>query len=377
VRIAVTGSEGFLGWHVRCNALTRTDVELVPIDREAFSDGARLLSALKGTDAVLHLAGANRGDDQEVAAINTKLAKDLAGTLKRIEGSRHVVYANSTQALHGGAYGESKATAAGLLSEAAPTTFTDVVLPNLFGELGRPGYNSFVATFCQRIAQDEPPEIHSDSAVDLLHAQDAASVLLDAAIAGNTGQLCPDGHETSVGRVAELLIAQANVYASGLVPDRASLFERRLFNQLRSYAQPQNPFSSELTRFDNPRRLVRHQDDRGGLVEVAKSLSGEAQTFFSTTKPGVTRGNHFHVTKLERFVVVSGEALIQMRRLGSEEVLSIPVSGESPSAVDIPTLFTHSITNTGSQELLTLFWTDEVFDSERPDTYYQAVEDAS
>lgn len=373
MRIAVTGSEGFLGWHVRCSAMTRTDLEIVAIDRAAFANRGRLAIALQGADAVIHLAGANRGGDREVAATNRRLAKELATAIERTDGDLPVVNANSTQALRGGAYGESKAEAAALLSEVASAGFADVVLPNLFGELGRPDYNSFVATFCQRIAQGEAPEIQGDNAVSLLHAQDAATLLLEAAITRTTGQLHPEGYETSVGQVAELLTAQADVYASGLIPARTSLFERRLFNQLRSYAQPQTPYTREPTRFDNPRRLVRHRDSRGGLVEVAKSLGGEGQTFFSTTKPGVTRGNHFHVTKLERFVVVSGEAEIAMRTLGSEATVTIQVSGELPSAVDIPTLFTHSITNIGSGELLTLFWTDEVFDPERPDTYHQEV----
>ena len=378
LRIAVTGAEGFLGWHVGCLAQTGTEVEIVPLGRRDLSDPDVLAQRLTAVDAVIHLAGANRGSEHEVARTNVVLAEQLASAVRSIPSIRRVVFANSIHALGGTTYGRSKRKAARILTQQSnDAKIVDVMLPNLFGEHGRPDYNSFVATFAQRFAVGDRPEIRDDRSVELMHAQDAASLLLDQARHGEGGTVQPSGHATSVTQVASVLQKQADQYSVGVFPDLSTPFDVRLFNQLRSYAQPYNIHGDRPSRFDSPRPLPQHQDDRGGLVEIAKAMGGRSQTFFSSTKPGVTRGNHFHTRKVERFVVVRGEAEITLRRVSSRDTYSFMVSGNDPTVVDIPTLHTHAITNVAGSELLTLFWTNEVFDPDAPDTYPEPVDVAT
>lgn len=375
LRVAVTGLGGFLGWHLFCHTLTRSDVEAVSVDPGDFVDSESLARRLSQADALIHLAGANRGPDDEVAQVNVDLARRVSAAVRRTASVRRLVYANTTKSLGESSYGESKREAGRILTEESGVHVADVLLPNLFGEHGRPDYNSFVATFCQRLATGEEPEVDSDAELDLLHAQDAARLLVDLAFESSpAGMVQPNGTPTSVGEVAAILGRQADQYASGLFPDLGSRFEARLFNQLRSYAQPFNEHSDRPTRFDSPRPLGVRSDARGGLVEIAKAMGGESQTFFSTTRPGVTRGNHFHTHKVERFVVVSGRAEIALRRVGTSKRHVFAVSGDRPAVVDIPSLHTHAITNVGDTELLTLFWTDAVFDPDSPDTYPESVE---
>jgi UDP-2-acetamido-2,6-beta-L-arabino-hexul-4-ose reductase len=349
-------------------------VDVITLPRIEPDDPLSLASELVGIDAIVHLAGVNRGDDHEVARENVSMAQALSEAALKARVPK-VVYANTVRQGDGTVYGESKAEAARVLSVVSENDadFVDVRLPNLFGEHGKPDYNSFVATFCQRLAVGESPEIHADRQLELLHVQDAARHLLDAAVQSRAGALQPSGTLTSVADVAAILAGQADSYAAGVFPDFGDPFEVRLFNQLRSYAQPFNVADDRPTRFDNPRSLDGHEDERGRLVEVVKAHGGESQAFFSSTLPGVTRGNHFHTGKVERFAVIRGEAEIALRRVGTDDSYRFVVSGSRPQIVDIPTLHTHAITNIGPDELLTLFWADEIFDRAASDTYPERV----
>lgn len=375
VRVAVTGAAGFLGWHVRCHARTRDDVEVVPVARHDFTDPGLLSAQVSDCDSVVHLAGFNRASDAELEHGNEGLAHQLTTAL---DGSsvKRVVHANSVHRDTDTAYGRGKARASHVFSQ-ADAELVDVVLPHLFGEHGRPGYNSFVATFAHAFAVGSEPTVRGDDAVHLLHAQDAARLLLDAAVHGAPSELRPAGHPTTVSRVATTLRGQAATYAGGLLPDLRDPFEARLFNQLRSYARPFSTADDRRSsRFDQPARLPVRPDDRGTLVEAVRGLGGQTQAFFSTTRPGVTRGNHFHTHKVERFVVVSGRARVDVRRLGDRLVHRFEADGCKPVSIDMPTLHTHAITNIGSDELLTLFWADEVFDAVDADTFSEPVEPA-
>ncbi|MEA3550227.1 capsular biosynthesis protein [Pseudarthrobacter sp. C1] len=292
------------------------------------------------------------------------MAQQAAATLRWASAPpAHVVFANSSQAGNGSVYGTAKAEASGILRNAAEevgATFTDITLPNLFGEHGKPFYNSVVATFCHLLQSRGRPEIKEDRELNLLHAQAAADLLL--------GRLPLDqlnGHTTRIS-VSELLARLQElsvIYGSGDVPPLATDFELDLFNTYRSFR-----IGDEL-----PFTLQRRADARGSFFEVCKSHGGSGQTSFSTTAPGVTRGDHYHRRKVERFVVLSGEAEIAMRRLFSNQVLRFKVSGDSPVAIDMPTFWTHNILNTGDRELYTLFWTNDIFDASNPDTTAEKV----
>jgi len=362
MRVLVTGADGFLGWHSRVRLRARTDHEVVPVGSP---DWYRLPGLVASADAVLHLAGVNRGPDHEVQQGNVRVARALAEAVRSAPRPPRVVFANSIQAGNGTPYGNGKARSAAILRDAADETgsaFVDVVLPNLFGEYGRPDYNSFVATFAHRLVAAQAAEV-VDREVELLHVQDAAQTFIDALSSEAVGVVRPVGTTTSVAAVLEILRDQYEAYRRGDLPALSSRLHVNLFNTLRAAMFPDF----------YPIPLVRHEDARGALVETVRAHGSEGQTFVSTTVPGVTRGQHFHLRKVERFVVVGGRARISLRKVLSDEVFHFDVDGRSPAIIDMPTAWAHSITNTGDSELTTLFWTNELFDPQDTDTYPEVV----
>lgn len=361
MKILLTGAHGFLGWHTRARLRALGAHEVVPVGRDQWTELPRLVH---GVDAVLHVAGVNRGSDAEVERGNVELARDVAGAV-RAGGSRpRIVFANSVQSGNDSPYGAGKYKASAILAALASeigSSFVDVRLPNLFGEHGRPQYNSFVATFVDAVIRRQSPQI-TDRDVELLHVQGAAHSLLEA-LETDAGRLDPRGTPTTVQQVYDTLRRANELYATGDVPPLQSAFDIDMFNTLRAARFPDR----------YPVTLSPRTDERGSLVEVVRAHGGQGQTFVSTTRPGITRGEHFHLHKVERFVVLSGQARISLRKLFTDDVVSFDVTGEVPVALDMPTLWVHNITNTGDTELVTLFWTHELFDPAAPDTYPQPV----
>ncbi|MCO4254749.1 polysaccharide biosynthesis C-terminal domain-containing protein [Pseudarthrobacter cellobiosi] len=365
MKLALTGAGGFLGLHTR--ALVHSlggSSEAIGLGDKFDLDQAR--TSVDGSDRLLHLAGVNRGADAEVRDGNLKFAKQLAEVLGSVASPpKEVVYANSVQAGNGSVYGEAKSEASDVLrvaAESAGAKFTDVLLPNLFGEHGRPFYNSVVATFCHVLQAGQLPEVKDDKELVLLHAQNAAEVLVGIVDVDDMESLTTS---RMVSEILGQLQGIAETYRNGDVPNIGSYFDRDLFNTYRSFRLQEHP--------DLPFALDRRADARGSFFEVCRSHGGDGQTSFSTTVPGITRGQHFHRRKVERFVVLAGTAQIAMRRLFTDEVLRFNVDGSTPVAIDMPTLWTHNITNTGDSELYTMFWTNDIFDPENPDTFAEEV----
>lgn len=361
--VAMTGARGFLGWHTRAALLeTREAVAAVSVG-DGF-DLAAATGAISGTRRLIHMAGVNRASDAEVAAGNVRFAEQVAEALRRSDAPPPVVvYANSTQAGNGSAYGEAKARASDVLataSDAVGSKFVDVRLPNLFGEHGRPFYNAVTATFSHLISQGNKPVVEQDRDLVLLHAQNAADLL-----AGNIEmdqQERLQEHE-SVSGLLKRLTSYREVYDRSEIPDISSTFDRDLFNTYRSYTlSSQTPFS-----------LTKHADSRGSFFEVIRTHGGPGQVSFSTTAKGVSRGDHFHRRKVERFTVLAGQARITLRRVFGNETLTVDVKGDEPMAVDMPTMWAHRITNIGTSPLYTSFWTNDLFDPEAPDTITEVV----
>lgn len=362
-RIALTGANGFLGWHTRAALLERDSAAERIVLGGAFGVEAAV-AAVSQAERVIHLAGVNRATEQEVREGNACFARQLAEALTRAAlPPRTLVYANSMHAGNGTAYGDAKAHAAEILAAAAAeigATFVDLRLPNLFGEHGKPFYNSVAATFAHQLAVGAEPVLQRDRALTLLHAQHAAELLLGWLPPQAQGSL--EQTETVSG-LLERLRRIAETYRAGEIPPIATIFERDLFNTYRSFAFPAQA----------PIPLAGHEDARGSFRELVRSHAGSGQTSFSTTVPGVTRGDHVHRRKVERFVVLRGSARIRLRKLFDEHILRFDVEGGDPVAVDIPTLWTHSIENTGQDLLCTVFWTNDLFDPEHPDTIAEAV----
>ncbi len=364
MKILITGADGFVGWHTRVRLGALTDHQVVPVNRKCWGDLPYLIG---DADAVIHVAGVNRGTPSQVEEGNIELARCVAKAMHEAQSLSKVVYANSIWAGTASPYGSGKAAANLILGEAASETgaqYVDVRLPNLFGEHGRPQYNSFVATFVDAVLNVASPEI-VDRPIDLLHVQAGAQSLIDA-LTTSLPHLEPLGTQTSVKAVYDTLAASRELYANGEIPPLNSQFDIDLFNTLRAAMFPEH----------YPVALSAHTDDRGRLVETVRAHGGQGQTFVSTTRPGITRGEHFHLSKIERFVVLSGQARISLRKMFTDQVVSLDVTGENPAVVDMPTMWVHNITNTGDTELTTLFWTNSLFDPEAPDTYWEPVSPA-
>lgn len=362
MKVVVTGAGGFLGWHTRVRLKATSDHEVIAIDRSRWDD---LDSAVSDADVVLHLAGVNRGTDDEVEDGNARLAADLAQAVKSAERLTSVVYANSIQAGNDSPYGRGKAQAARILAgatESVGVKFADLRLPNLFGEHGRPGYNSFVATFVRAAIDENPPTVQ-DREVGLLHVQRAAASIISAINAPpDSAALAPT--LVSVQGVWDRLEHFHRTYPrTGDLPDLTEPFDVDLFNTYRAGLFPSA----------YPIALVPRSDDRGRLVEAVRAHGGPGQTFVSTTRPGVTRGEHFHLRKIERFAVLAGRARISLRKCLTDELVEFDVDGKAPAVVDMPTMWSHNITNVGDTELLTLFWVNELFDPDAPDTHPEPV----
>lgn len=362
-RFAVSGAGGFLGFHVRSLLhSSRRGLSAVSLGESFELDSA--LQSINGADRLIHLAGVNRGTDVEVQEGNLLFAQQLAKVLLNCATPpRVVVFASSSQAGNGTTYGMAKEEAASILeaaAEAAGSTFLNVQLPNLFGEHGRPFYNSVTATFCQLLVNGRVPEVHDDKRLTMLHAQNAAELLVD-----DYAVEVLESRSTiiSVGELLEKLLIISGTYRDGSLPSLKTDFDRDLFNTYRSYIAPA----------DRVFQLDRRSDARGSFFEVIRSRESNGQTSFSTTLPNVTRGQHYHRRKIERFSVLSGTARISMRKLFTDEVLSFDVNGDEPVAIDMPTMWSHNILNTGSDKLYTMFWSNELFDPVAPDTFPEEV----
>lgn len=358
MKILITGAEGFLGRHLQL-LLHSLGLDFTAVDRSHWSR----LSELPQFDTVIHLAGVNRGSEAEVEAGNLELAHDLTNGL-RPHPPRQVIYANSIHSGSDTPYGRGKQAAAQCLSqwmEATGGIFTDVRLPNLFGEDGQPFYNSFVATFVEHVVGGTQPTI-LETEVPLLHVRDAAQSIFEV-VGTATAVLCPEGELHSVSEVWERLVAMHVAYRNGVIPPLATKFEVNLFNTLRARMFRDRPTI----------KLTPHRDERGQFVETMRVCGGASQVSFSTTKPGITRGQHYHLRKIERFVVMAGEGTIRLRHVLDDEVVEVVATGENPVAVDMPTGWAHSITNTGTNTLLTQFWINEFFDSSDADTFAAEV----
>lgn len=365
-RVAITGGFGFLGWHTACRLRALHQIEPIRLGREDFADPERLAALLQGVDGLIHIAGVNRAEsDEAVEKGNIALATTLAAALKEVAGPVDVVFANSIQARLDNPYGRGKAEAARILKTAVADcggNFSDVLLPNLFGEHGRPGYNSFVATFAHEVASGRMPTVTGDRELELLHAQDAAEALINA-LGANAAEVVK-AEAIRISDVLQFFMETHELYATrGEVPDISTRMRRNLFNTYRAAAFPDMwPISPQV-----------HGDNRGDLYETVRAHGGTGMAFMSTTLPGQKRGEHYHLHKVERFFVVKGEAEIEMRRLLHNDVVTFRLSGDKPSFVDMPALWVHNIRNVGDSELITMFWADQLLDVDNPDQFPEKI----
>ncbi|KQC34063.1 epimerase [Nonlabens sp. YIK11] len=372
MKIGITGQTGFLGTHLSNNLrLEPEKYEIIPFERSFFDQDGLLDEFVASCDIIYHLAAINRHDDPQIIyETNITLSKKLVESLERSKVKPHIIFSSSLQESSDNKYGDSKKIARELLHQWAAgsgASFTGFIIPNVYGPFGKPFYNSFVATFCHLLNNGGYPEIKVDNEVPLIYVQNLVLKMLEAIHIKAPRQVTVEIPEDGTYKVTEILELfhrfQQNYTSSGIMPSLDSDFQRNMFNTFRSYINHKDHF---------PVRYVQHSDERGTFVEIIR-LEQHGQVSFSTTVPGVTRGNHFHTRKIERFSVIKGKALIELRRVDSDEVLSFKLDGQNPSYVDMPIWYTHNIKNVGEEELYTMFWINEFYNPQDPDTYFVTV----
>ena len=371
IRVGITGQAGFIGTHLfNYLSLKKDSVELIPFHDDFFQDQDKLKAFAGQCDAIVHLAALNRHNDpQEIFNTNLELVRKLISAMESAGVRPHVLFSSSTQEERDNVFGKSKREGRQMFAAWAQRSggmFTGMVIPNVFGPFGNPYYNSVVATFSHQLTHNEQPRVDIDAQLKLIYIGDLVRIiyyLIENKIADDEFRITPTD-EAGVSEILTLLQSfKAQYFEKGVIPDLKDPFERNLFNTFVCYIDHESYF---------PYRLKLNTDERGSFVETIK-LKGGGQVSFSTTKPGITRGDHFHTRKAERFIVIKGKARIQFRRIGTDKIISFELDGREPSYVDMPVWHTHNITNTGDDELYTIFWINESYDPTDPDTYFEQV----
>lgn len=372
MKVLVTGAGGFIGKNLTVELERREGVEVLPYDVDTPEELLEVYCRECGF--VYNLAGVNRPENTEdFMKGNFGFATTLVETLRRHGNACPIMNASSIQAALENPYGKSKKAGEDMLFSYGRETGASVFIyrfPNVFGKWCRPNYNSAVATFCHNIAHGLPIQVNDRSRImELVYIDDVVEELLQALdghphVSRDGYCFVPVVHEVSLGDIVNLLYSFRESRINRMVPDMTEgSFEKKLYSTYLSYL-PEDGFAYPL---------LMHEDERGSFTEILKSAD-RGQVSVNVSKPGIKKGDHWHHTKNEKFVVVSGKALIRFRRHGSSEIIEYHVSGEKLEVVDIPTGYTHSIVNEGETDLVTLMWCNECFDPGRPDTIYEPVE---
>jgi len=370
-KIGITGQNGFVGQHLyNTLGLHKEEFERIDFKKSFFEEDNAMDLFVKQCDVIVHLAAMNRHNDPNVIyKTNVNLVTKLISSLERTKSKAHILMSSSSQEERDNLYGKSKKEGRLLFSEWAENSngkLTGMIIPNVFGPFGHPYYNSVVATFSHQIANGETPKIDNDGDLKLIYVSELVEEIIKSIREENNTSLYKVSF-TAEAKVSELLSMlesfKSEYQDKGEIPTLNSNFELNLFNTYRCYMDIKNHF---------PVKYTKHTDPRGSFVEVIR-LGVGGQVSFSTTVPGITRGNHYHTRKIERFSVIKGKALIQLRKIGTDEVLDFYLDGENPSYVDMPIWYTHNIKNIGDDVLYTNFWINEFYNPEDADTYFENV----
>jgi len=369
MKILVTGAKGFIGKNLVAELRNRKYTEIFEYDRD--TDPSLLDEYCKESDFVFHLAGVNRPKElSEFMEGNFGFISVLLDTLKNNNNTCPVMISSSIQAELDNPYGESKKAGEELLFSYGEETGAKVLVsrfPNVFGKWCRPNYNSAVATFCHNIAHNLPIQVNDPSVVmNLVYIDDVVNELINA-LEGKENKVdsfceVSVAHTITLGEMVDLIHSFKKSREDRSVPNMADAFTKKLYSTYLSYL-PDDQFSYDLKM---------NVDQRGSFTEFIKTPE-RGQISVNISKPGITKGNHWHHTKNEKFLVVSGKGVIRFRKIDSEEIIEYFVSGDKMEVVDIPTGYTHNIENLGDTDMVTIMWANEAFDSEKPDTYFLEV----
>jgi UDP-2-acetamido-2,6-beta-L-arabino-hexul-4-ose reductase len=374
IHVGITGQAGFVGTHLYNELRLHPDeFQRIPFEDAYFQDEEQLRAFVRSCDVIVHLAAMNRHPDAQVLYdTNIRLVNQLIAAMEVERVTPHVLFSSSTQEERDNEYGNSKKEGRKLFEAWARrngANFTGMVVPNVYGPFGQPNYNSFIATFCYKLTHGQTPQVLQDGLVKLIYVGNLCKHIIEKirTVPSSPSSVIerdpvPHDFEKKVTEILALLIEYQTLYfEQGYIPELKDRDEINLFNTFCGYMD----FAAIY-----PRKLIKHEDARGMFVETVKLGIG-GQVSFSTTIPGITRGNHYHTRKIERFTVIRGKARIQLRKIGTDEVLNFYLDGNEPSYVDMPVWYTHNITNVGNEELYTQFWINEWYDPTDGDTYFE------
>ncbi len=384
MKILITGAKGFIGKNLIAELENIRDgkrnnlpfsfpktIEIYPYDMDTGSQCLENYCAK--VDFIFHLAGVNRPQKvSEYMEGNFGFTSLLLNTLRKYNNRAPIVLSSSIQAELDKPYGLSKKAGEELLFSYAREMNSSVLIyrfPNVFGKWCRPNYNSVVATFCHNIAHNLPIQINDPEArLNLVYIDDVVEELI-ATLVGQEhkeGEYCvvPTVHSVLLGDIAEMLHSFKESRSSLQIPDLSDAFTKKLYSTYLSYL-PTDAFSYPLKM---------NVDHRGSFTEFLKS-GDRGQVSVNISKPHITKGEHWHHTKNEKFLVVSGRGVIRFRKIGEEQVYEYFVSGDKLEVVDIPVGYTHNIENLGDTDMVTIMWVNEAFDPESPDTYFEKIKE--
>ena len=369
MKILVTGAGGFIGKNLIQRLKCTGDHTIFAYDID--SDPNSLAGYAKEADAVFHLAGVNRPKNtDEFMKGNCGFTETLLEALASSGSKAKVIVSSSIQAALDNPYGISKKAGEDLVFDYSKKTGAGSVVyrfPNVFGKWCRPNYNSAVATFCNNIARGLPITVNDpETLLHLVYIDDVVDELLlsleDKEHVKDGYGYVPIVYDVKLGKIPELLHAFVRTRKSFMIPELSDGFEKKLYSTYLSYL-PEDDFSYPL---------VMHKDERGSFTEFVKT-EDRGQVSVNISHPGITKGNHWHDSKNEKFLVVKGNGIIRFRKIGDDRVIEYRVSGDTPTVVDIPCGYTHNITNTGTEDMVTIMWANEMFDPAKSDTYYEEV----
>lgn len=364
--IVITGGNGFIGTHIY-NYLVYVigEKDIISLDKEDFNNYEVLTTVLKRTKSIIHLAGVNRDNDESfIYEENRKICKNLLSALEDLNLYPRFINISSIHEVSNTAFGKAKRENRIDLEKHYQNNHQKLIsfiTPNIYGPFCKPNYNSFVATFCHKVIYQKPLSISNDRNIELLYVNDLIKQI-HFHLSSNVFGILNSFQTTSVkiSDVKTKLINFKNLYQdSGVFPNLSDDFDLNLFNTFRSYI-PLDHF---------PQNQIKHSDKRGYFAEIIRS-STEGQVSISATYPLIERGNHFHTRKIERFQIVKGNALVEIRRVNSDEIITYELCSEKLNYVDIPIWHTHNLINkSANDELIMLFWISEHYSNESHDTY--------
>mgnify|MGYP002520586314 CR=1 FL=1 len=372
MKILITGAEGFVGKNLQAELLNKKYSDIISLCFDKETPLEKLEEFCKECDFVVHLAGVNRPkESKEFMEGNRDFLSLVLNFLEKNNNCVPFLITSSIQAALDNPYGLSKRAGEELVFAYGKRNKTKVYvyrLPNIFGKWCKPNYNSAIATFCYNITHDLPILVNDrNHEMNLVYIDDLIHEIISAFTnqEHRQGEYCyvPNVLQTNLGEIVDLLYSFKK-FKNGLrVPNNDNLLEKYLYATFISYL-PKESLIMPLTM---------HEDNRGSFTEIIRTL-GQGQFSVNITHPGITKGNHFHHTKHEKYVVVSGKASIKLRQVGSNEIIEYITTGNKIEVVDIPCGYTHSITNIGDDELVTFMWANEPFDPNNPDTIALEVE---